>query len=255
MGRIENTLTFLTEESKKEALQIINGVEKNLKMSPDILKDKDLNLSVGDLLRNAAYQSLLNLWPANEPQPEDFHEKHPWCNIEGDEPISGNAVAFVEYLEIYFNNGERLRRISRFRDKEIGERKRKYSLSEIFLRAWRLRDQYISTPEMYVRKLVGCDSGTSFSGPLYFPIGAILECWINCPEFRLDDGRFVIRCGSGLSGFTSGEAINLNTGNISSYECSAYSPHSRSNLFAASEQYRRKAVDYLKSGVLPGIEQ
>lgn len=143
--------------------------------------------------------------------------------------------------------GRALRRLER----EERKRERERILSKKILEAWRMRDTIIADQRMYVTELPDCKSGTSFAGQIYLPIGALLECWMNCSEFRLPDGRYIIRFASGLSDFTEGEAISMNTGKISRFSSSAMSAHSRSSLINSSLPYRKKARGYIDSGVEP----
>jgi len=117
--------------------------------------------------------------------------------------------------------------------------------------AWSQKDNILATPEIYVTELPECKSGTSFGGPIYLPLGALMECWDNCPGFRLPDGRYIFRFASGLSGFTKGEAISIKSGEITGFESSSLGSNSRRALIESSAPYRRKATDLIKSGTLP----
>jgi len=130
----------------------------------------------------------------------------------------------------------------------------KENISAIALNVWRHKEEILSNPGKYISEFPDCVSGTSFSGPLFLPIGAILECWINCPEFRLSDGRYILRFASGLSGATHGEAISLKSGKITEWSCPSLGANSRSALIRCSEPYRRKAALYVESGILPLCE-
>jgi len=137
-------------------------------------------------------------------------------------------------------------------EKKASERKER--LSGLIMSAWRQKDYILSNPDIYVTELPECKSGTSFGGPIYLPLGALVECWDSCPEFRLPDGRYVIRFASGLSGYTRGEAISLNTGKITDFESSALIPNTRAALVNSSAPYRRKAAELIKAGTLPLAE-
>jgi len=134
-------------------------------------------------------------------------------------------------------------------EKKTSERKGR--LSGLIMSAWRQMDDILANPDIYITELPECKSGTSFGGPIYLPLGVLLECWGSCPEFRLPDGRYVIRFASGLSGHTKGEAISLKTGEITDFESSSLIPNIRAALVNSSVPYRRKAAELIKSGTLP----
>lgn len=173
-----------------------------------------------------------------------------WARIDNDHIISPKAVAFIDVMTSYFTNDKRLRKVSALLDQEEKTRERRNRISEILLAAWNNKGMVLQDNRMYVTEMPDCVSGTSFSGPIYFPLGAILESWINCPEFKLPDGRHVIRFASGLSNVSKGEAIKLETGKISEFEAPDAS-HTRAALVNSSAPYRYKAAQLIKSGILP----
>jgi hypothetical protein len=126
----------------------------------------------------------------------------------------------------------------------------------VFVRmVWNKRDDFLSDERKYLINIPTCESGTSFSGPFYFPIGTMLECWENCPEFTLEDGSKIFRWGGGLS-ITFGEAINLDTGVIIKYTRNSDNLFPKwQTLAEVSTPYRRKAHQLISQGWQPIDDQ
>ena len=105
----------------------------------------------------------------------------------------------------------------------------------------------------YMTEIPTCQSGSSLSGKLLFPVGAMLECWENCPDFHLDDGSLVVSFGGGLSGLCIGESINLQTGDVISHKGMTKNgkPMSWQHLANVSAPFRTRAERLFRSEVTP----
>lgn len=84
--------------------------------------------------------------------------------------------------------------------------------------AWRNRGKVLADSSLYSRKLEGFSSGGYPIGEVEMPLGLILECWAEGSPFTLPDGRWIF-CfkGSILSGVCHGWAVDLDTGEISTF--------------------------------------
>lgn len=105
----------------------------------------------------------------------------------------------------------------------------------------------------YMMEIPTCQSGSSLSGKLLFPVGAMLECWENCPDFHLDDGSLVVSFGGGLSSLCIGESVNLQTGDVISHKGMTKNgkPMSWQHLANVSAPFRTRAERLFRSGVTP----
>ena len=85
--------------------------------------------------------------------------------------------------------------------------------------AWCNRGKVLADSSLYSRKLEGFSSGGYPIGKVEMPLGLILECWAEGSPFTLPDGRWIF-CfkGSILSGVCHGWAVDLDTGEISTFK-------------------------------------
>lgn len=124
-------------------------------------------------------------------------------------------------------------------------------LREVLAEVSEHKGKYINDERLYTIEIPTCSSGSSVSGTMFFPIGAMLECWENCPEFRLAGGSYIIHWSGGLSGLAIGESYNPLTGEIKPFSTSKENPLPWSGLALASAPYRNKAVRLISVGVVP----
>lgn len=111
--------------------------------------------------------------------------------------------------------------------------------SRFLLDVWAKRECYLKDPALYTMKNPYGVCGTAFSGPMYFPVGSMLECWEHCPEFTLPDGSKVWAFGGGLSA-SFVETVNLETGAVQRLLKAPGLPIWQT-LAGASLPYRKKA--------------
>ena len=124
-------------------------------------------------------------------------------------------------------------------------------LREVLAEVPEHKDRFISDERLYTMDIPTCGSGSSVSGKMFFPVGAMLECWENCPEFRLADGSYFIHWSGGLSGLAVGESYNPLTGEIKPFSTSRENPLPWSGLALACAPYRQKAARLISGGVVP----
>lgn len=124
-------------------------------------------------------------------------------------------------------------------------------LREILAEVSEHKSRFLGNERLYTMEIPTCCSGSSVSGKMFFPVGAMLECWENCPEFRLADGSYIIHWSGGLSGLTVGESYNPLTGEIKPFSTSRENPLPWSGLALASAPYRQKATRLISVGIVP----
>lgn len=101
------------------------------------------------------------------------------------------------------------------------------------------KDHILADENLYNQELDWFKSGGSFCGNLPITVGHILECWDAGYPFILPDGRRIFHFQGGLSGRCCGSAINLDTGEISSFHSDSENKLSFPHLWRGWASVRR----------------
>lgn len=174
-----------------------------------------------------------------------------WVDLDIDGIISPEAIIVLDDLSEYMWKGKTLERIGDLLAKEDLQRERNAYLKRFIEYTLENPELFISDAALYTMEIPTCHSGNSMAGKLFFPIGAMLECWGDCPDFRLADGVLVIHWSGAPSGVCAGETYDPSTGVIRTFFSGKDNSLSWGVLTAASTPYRRKACKYRDSGVQP----
>ena len=126
-------------------------------------------------------------------------------------------------------------------------------LKDLFSYALEHKDRIFSDGSLYLVKIPTSHCGSSISGKMVFPLGALLESWENCPDFRLDDGSRIISFGGHISGAFIGESIHLDSGEVTEHMGLTLQgkPVSWQHFADLTRPYRAKAIRLLKAGIIP----
>ena len=197
---------------------------------------------------------------AYDTEPEDFlvmgytdYIDVGWPCVNDDGIISPEAIIILDNLSEYMLSGKRLYRLGELIAKEQIRRERNKYLCDVLSYALEHKEEILADDSLYMMKIPTCESGSSISGKLLFPIGALLESWEKCPDFHLDDGSNVVSFGGGLSGLCIGESVNLQTGEVIGHKGMTRNGKTITWQFlvAITAPFRARAKRLFNAGVIP----
>ena len=176
-----------------------------------------------------------------------------WPRVNDEGIISPEAIIILDNLTEYIWKGRRLHRLGELIAKEQIRRERNKYLCDVLSYALEHKEEILADDSLYLMEIPTCQSGSSISGKLLFPVGALLESWDNCPDFHLDDGSNVVSFGGGLSGLCIGESVNLRTGEVIGYKGLFRNGKTITwqYLVSITAPYRARAKRLFIAGVVP----